>query len=1180
MATLGELVAKLSLDIAQFTGALGKVERETANMRREVTKSFQDMGNDIAKHAAKWVSAAAAVHAFGEAFKSSMEHASQLQELSNAIDVPVAELDKMTLALKISGVSVEQYTKYLKTLSAQMVEATNPTSKAAELFKAMGISVTDASGKLRSQNDVFKDVIKQLALVEEPALRAKLAQELLGKGAEAALAATKELTENIAKAEAQLAKYGVTTDEVAAQSKEFSDQLELAKDAGQRMMMPIVQAVLPALADLVDAFGDNVSAGKDFANAVGTVLAVAVRSVGTIIIITVGAAKQLGLALAGVAAIASTLGEQGGLKRAKEIFADMGREMDANTAATQKSLASMWGYKDATAALNDESAKVPVNQEAARRAVNNTKDGAKEAAAAAAALKKELEELAKLYNWAQGLANAFEGGASFDPQLLKDLEKLHEFLDEFPQEIDIFAAALQELWKKAEGGKFMKQYIDDLRAWEKEQDDVRDAIRKNITTIGQQNDVLEDEVAVMRLVGTQRELAISMQQRQHQVAGVTLQDDKDEINALYDKRDALIESRGAIQAEMDAVKLNTEKWQDFLKTAEDYSKSFVESWGEGMKGVSDWAKRVGADLKKYLLDVLYELTVKKWVVQLVGAMSGGVSGAGTAQSLGTDMLSQLMGGGSGGGGMMSTAGNWLAGLFSGGAGAAGGAAFAASQGGGLASLFAAGGSSALATSLAGGAGAATTASVVGGGGMTAAFGAATGGASALATEMAVTTTATATLGASMVAMIPVIGAIIAVAYIAYTMLSQAQGGAKEGGFATSGIRAEDVPGGRYYTPDHADADIKPLVDAMANSYKQAVESLGGTARDLGFAFGYDTDPQGTAQSRVSAGVYGAGGEEIFKSLNLDAGRDDAGLQAAIDTQSKRALLAALQASDLPTEIAQILDVVVASAASSDDVTNIIATAGAMHGLMETIAAMEDPLGDAAKAWDLANQTALEGWNRQREALHALADTTPTTAEGIANLTTNIQGMYVSTMNLLTGIMRAKQGMDDMFGATRDTIEKAALTPDQLYEREQAKARKLFGQLSQATDPDEILRISEQLNQTINSAFSMLTPEQQAAKSAEFLAGLDKVQEEADKRLDASMKTIADQANTDREFYTSKIKDITDAVVAAADTFNTGASRVANMRDHNVNIHVEDDRLTTEVTYGGDYGGSGGDGGGQ
>ena len=124
------------------------------------------------------------------------------------------------------------------------------------------------------------------------------------------------------------------------------------------------------------------------------------------------------------------------------------------------------------------------------------------------------------------------------------------------------------------------------------------------------------------------------------------------------------------------------------------------------------------------------------------------------------------------------------------------------------------------------------------------------------------------------------------------------------------------------------------------------------------------------------------------------------------------------------------------------------------------------------------------------------------------------------------------------------------------------------------------RFSEQLNQTINSAFSMLTPEQQAAKSAEFLAGLDKVQEEADKRLDASMKTIADQANTDREFYTSKIKDITDAVVAAADTFNTGASRVANMRDHNVNIHVEDDRLTTEVTYGGDYGGSGGDGGGQ
>jgi hypothetical protein len=1237
MATLGELVAKLSLDIGQFTNALQRVEQEVKATKSEISKSFKDLGGEVAGHFAKMFALTAVVEKFGEAFSEAIDHAAELQELGAALDTPVSALDELTLALKLSGTSMESFSKQMKTLNAEIVQASNPTSKAAELFKALGVEITDVNGKARLGTDVYKDVIAQLAQIEDPALRSATAQKLLGKSATDALKAAKELAENLEIARHQIEVFGGSNDEAAKRAKDFKDKLDLLHDGSQRMMNKVVEGVLPALSGLLDAFGKTSESGGSVASVLGEVLGGALRVFGTALVVTVTFVKNLALGMAGLVAVAVTLATQG-FSAANKVLEDMQRQMNENSKAAAESIKSIWGLGEQHVKTAEATQKHAVDAKTLQQNLSGQKDESNKAADALAKIREQLDNVGRAQaegrseqtiklldllntNWlklgysVEQYAEKYKLILSLDPAAIAgqkaladslaalsavytkgvtDAEKMYDSLIDQRDAAREAGAAFGKTGDQLADltANKMKRAIDALENASEEYKALLKSIvdattaqlkfNNSLATSAQYNklvEALDEERSALGLVGREREKYIAQMRLNNVLTSDASDEAKAEAIRLYEVADALGDARQATADYNETVKANA----DLLKTAEGYGQSFVESFGEGMKGVSDWAKRVGADLKKYLLDVLYQLTVKKWIVSLVGSMTGGVGDAvgGAVGQTGGSMLSSLFSSGA------STAGGWLASLFSSGAGVAGGFTAASTIGAGTAASFGAGaaglGTSALATSLAGGAGgvAAGSFGAAAGGGMAASFGAATGGASALATEMAVTTTATATLGASMVAMIPVIGAIIAVAYIAYTLLAQAQGGAKEGGFATTGIREEDVPGGRYYTPDHADSDIKQLTDALADSYKQAVEGLGGTARsDLGFAFGFDTDPQGTAQSRVSAGVYGAGGEEIFKQLNVDAGRDDESLQAAIGTESKRALLAALQASELPQEIADILDVVVASTASDADVDNIIATAGALHQLVETIAAMDDPLGDATDAWELANQTALEGWNRQREALKKFADDTPTTAQGIVDLTTNIQGMYVATVNLLTGIMKAKAGMDEMFGNTRDTIEKAALTPDQLYEREQKKARDLFTKLQNATDPDEILRISEQLNQSINSAFSMLTPEEQKAKSKEFLDGLDKVQKEADKRLDASMKKIADDAKTDRDFYTTKIKDITDAVKASADTFNTGATRVANMRDHNVNIHVQDDRIATEVTYGGDYGGGGGDSGGQ
>lgn len=166
-------------------------------------------------------------------------------------------------------------------------------------------------------------------------------------------------------------------------------------------------------------------------------------------------------------------------------------------------------------------------------------------------------------------------------------------------------------------------------------------------------------------------------------------------------------------------------------------------------------------------------------------------------------------------------------------------------------------------------------------------------------------------------------------------------GPKSGGFAETGNFTALAPGERYFTPSDADAQAAEVVKGISTSITDAVTALGGNIKDLGVGFGYDIDKQGTAQSRVSAGV-SIGGQTIFNQHDVEVGRSDQELQAGIETEAARAVLAAVQNSNLPTYLANILNTVVASAASKDQATAIIQTAEAAKTLVETLSKALSP----------------------------------------------------------------------------------------------------------------------------------------------------------------------------------------------------------------------------------------------
>jgi len=256
------------------------------------------------------------------------------------------------------------------------------------------------------------------------------------------------------------------------------------------------------------------------------------------------------------------------------------------------------------------------------------------------------------------------------------------------------------------------------------------------------------------------------------------------------------------------------------------------------------------------------------------------------------------------------------------------------------------------------------------------------------------------------------------------------------------------------------------------------------------------------------------------------------------------LLAALQASDLPVQIGRLLGSLSAASASAEQIDQILAAAQAIGAMTSALATLGDPLKVAAASLESANLTALGAWEKQRDALYELANAAPDSAEGLASVTAATQEFAQSTVQLLAGIMNAKRALDDMFESTRQTISAVGKSPDQLYADEQARAERLFAQLQGATDPAQIDRLSRQLDETINKAFGMLSPEEQLAHQTEFLAGLDRVQQTADQQMQAAMDRVAEQSKTDQAFLSGKLDRLLSDMSGAVNQFSGAVGEFA------------------------------------
>lgn len=209
-------------------------------------------------------------------FKGAIDTGDQLNKLSQKTGIAVEKLSELAYAGDLADVNLESLATGIKKLSVNMAEAaTNTNSKAAEAFKALGVTVKDTSGNLRSSDEVMADIADRFADMKDGAGKTALAVALFGKAGADLIPLLNSGGRGLADMADEAKKLGlVMTGETAKAAEEFNDNLRKLTLSSSALGRSIAADLVKPMGDLLAKI---IEAKKEGVGLFGS-LAIAIRS--------------------------------------------------------------------------------------------------------------------------------------------------------------------------------------------------------------------------------------------------------------------------------------------------------------------------------------------------------------------------------------------------------------------------------------------------------------------------------------------------------------------------------------------------------------------------------------------------------------------------------------------------------------------------------------------------------------------------------------------------------------------------------------------------------------------------------------------------------------------------------------------------------------------------------------
>ena len=268
--TMSPVLAVASPKWEGFKTAIDSTEFNDLNRKLKLAqRSVQDFASE-AQGVAQAVGApfAAVAGAVGFSLQSAVTGFAQagdgLDKMSARLGISAVKLQEWSFAATHAGAAPEDLEDALKDLSEKIAEvAGGDTGDAAQLFSALGISVKDASGKIRPASDIFEEVADAIQRNEDPALRTKMAMVLMGDSGRKLIPMLSGGAQGLDDMAKQAHDLGLVMNEdaVAAAAK-MTDHMDDMKASVTAVGHEIGYRLSPIVISMSDRFRDLAAANK------------------------------------------------------------------------------------------------------------------------------------------------------------------------------------------------------------------------------------------------------------------------------------------------------------------------------------------------------------------------------------------------------------------------------------------------------------------------------------------------------------------------------------------------------------------------------------------------------------------------------------------------------------------------------------------------------------------------------------------------------------------------------------------------------------------------------------------------------------------------------------------------------------------------------------------------------
>jgi hypothetical protein len=246
-ATVGALRVTLGADTARFEEGLKSAQSSLASFGKNIATIAAGIGLErIIENTMRFV-----VGTFSEGFDRIDKVAKEAQKSGLGVEA----FSGLMLSAELADVSMQTLSNSLGRLSKNMVDTSNGTGEAQKTFQALGITVTNTDGSLKSASQVLTEIAGKFEGSADGAGKTAAAMALLGKAGKELIPLLNDGAAGLAEMQKTAQDMGLVVDQNTSNAvQKFNDNLKILGKTQEGIANLVIAEIIPALVRLSEMF--------------------------------------------------------------------------------------------------------------------------------------------------------------------------------------------------------------------------------------------------------------------------------------------------------------------------------------------------------------------------------------------------------------------------------------------------------------------------------------------------------------------------------------------------------------------------------------------------------------------------------------------------------------------------------------------------------------------------------------------------------------------------------------------------------------------------------------------------------------------------------------------------------------------------------------------------------------